>query len=123
MDIALWIVAGLLAAVFAFAGLTKAVTPKEKLTANMAWVEDFSPPVVKLIGIVEVLGAIGLTLPALVNIAPVLVPVAATGLAITMALAIGTHVRRKEPQVIPANVVLLVAAAFVAWGRFGPYAF
>ncbi|BCB89785.1 DoxX family protein [Phytohabitans suffuscus] len=123
MNVALWIVAGLLAAIFLLAGLVKATTPKEKLAANMGWVEDFGPGTVKLIGTLEALGAIGLILPALTDIAPVLVPVAATGLAVTMALAIAVHVRRKEPQLIVANLVLLAAAAFVAWGRFGPHAF
>ena len=52
-----------------------------------------------------------------------LTPLAATGLAIVMILAAITHVRRREPSGIAVNAVLLVLAAFVAWGRFGPYAF
>jgi hypothetical protein len=119
MNIALWIVAGLLAA-----GLMKALQPKEKLAASgLAWVEDFSGGTVKLIGVAEILAAIGLILPALLDIAPVFVPLAATGLVLVMIGAIVTHVRRKEYSVLPANVVLLLLAAFVAWGRFGPYAF
>lgn len=123
MNVTLWIVAALLAALFLFAGLTKATTPKDKLAEKMPWVEDFSPGVVKLIGILEVLGAIGLIVPAFIDTIDVLVPLAATGLAVTMALAIGTHIRRKELPVIPANVVLLALSAFVAWGRFGPHGF
>lgn len=123
MNIALWIAAGLLAALFGFSGLMKATSPREKLAANMGWVEDFSPGVVKLIGILEVLGAIGLILPALLDMATVLVPLAATGLAVTMVLAIVVHLRRNEQQIIGANVLLLAASVFVAWGRFGPHAF
>jgi hypothetical protein len=61
-------------------------------------------------------------LPALTGITPVLTPLAATGIAVIMILAIVVHARRKEPSGIVANVVLLVPAALVAWGRFGPYA-
>jgi len=123
MNIALWIVAGLLAVAFVGAGVTKLTQPKKKLAERMAWVEDFSPGTVKLIGGLEVLAGIGLILPALTGIAPVLVPLAATGLAVIMALAVITHVRRHEPQVIVFNLVLLALAVFVAWGRFGPYSF
>jgi uncharacterized membrane protein YphA (DoxX/SURF4 family) len=124
MNVALWIAAGLLAAAFLAAGLMKATQPKEKLAANMAWVEDFSAGQVRAIGAVEVLGAIGLILPAVTMIAPVLVPLAATGLAITMVLAFVMHARRGEAKSsLPANLILFALAVFVAWGRFGTYAF
>ncbi|MEU0302901.1 DoxX family protein [Streptomyces sp. NPDC006175] len=124
MNVTLWIIASVLAVAFLLAGLMKAGQPKEKLAASgMAWVGDFSSGAVKAIGAVEVLGALGLILPAALNIAPVLVPLAATGLAITMLGAAVVHARRKENQMIGANVVLLILAAIVAWGRFGPYAF
>ncbi|WP_323959536.1 DoxX family protein [Arthrobacter sp. JZ12] len=84
MEIVLWIVGGLLAAVFLAAGLMKITQPKGKLESSQGWVEDFSPGAVKAIGVVEVLGALGLILPAVTGIAPILVPVAATGLALLM---------------------------------------
>lgn len=123
MNITLWIVAGLLAAVFLLAGIMKTTQPKDKLAANMGWVEDYSANTVKFIGIVEILGAIGLILPGALDIAPVLVPLAATGLAVTMALAAAVHARRGENDKIAANAVLLVLAVFVAVMRFGPQAF
>ncbi|MCU7722478.1 DoxX family protein [Actinoplanes sp. KI2] len=124
MNVVLWIIAGLLAAAFAAAGVMKLSQSKEKLAASgMAWTEDFSPGMVKLIGALELLAAVGLILPALLGVAPVLVPLAATGLALVMVGAIATHARRKEHQAIAVNVVLLVLAVFVAWGRFGPYSF
>ncbi len=123
VNVALWIAAGLLAVLFLFAGLTKATTPKDKLVEKMPWVEDFSPAAVKLIGVLEVAGAVGLIVPALIDTIDFLVPLAAGGLAITMVLAVATHIRRKEFSVIPANLVLLALSAFVAWGRFGPYSF
>ena len=124
MNIVLWIIAGLLALAFLAAGAMKLAQPKEKLAASgMAWVEDFSPAMMKTIGALEVLAAIGLILPAVLDIAPVLVPLAALGLAVMMVGAAITHVRRKENQMVVVNVVLLLLAVFVAWGRFGEYAF
>ncbi len=123
MNIALWIVAGVLALAFLAAGLMKVSQPKEKLATSMGWVDDFSPGTVKFIGTMEILGAIGLILPAATGIAPVLTPLAATGLAITMILAAIVHGRRGEPQMIIVNAVLLVLALFVAIMRFGPQAF
>ncbi|MEO3810928.1 DoxX family protein [Sphaerisporangium sp. B11E5] len=124
MNIVLWVVAGLLALVFTGAGVMKLIQPKEKLAASgLGWTEDFSAGAVKAIGAVDLLGGLGLVLPAVTGIAPVLVPLAALGLALTMAGAIVVHARRGETPVVVFNVVLLVLCAFVAWGRFGPYAF
>lgn len=122
MNIALWIAAGLLAVAFLAAGLSKLVQPKEKLAERTPYVEDFSAGAVKAIGALEVAGAIGLILPAITKIAPVLVPLAATGLALMMVGAIVVHLRRGEKS-IAVNIVLLALAVFVAWGRFGAYAF
>ena len=94
MNIFLWILQIVLAGMFAFAGVLKATQPKEKLLANMPWVEDFSPNTVKFIGVMELLAAVGLILPAATGIAPVLTPLAASGLAVLMVLAATTHARR-----------------------------
>jgi uncharacterized membrane protein YphA (DoxX/SURF4 family) len=125
MNIVLWIVAGLLAVLFLAAGGAKLAQPKEKLAAspNMAWTEDFSPGVLKMIGTLEVLAAVGLILPAALDIVPVLVPLAAVGLVLLMVGAAITHARRKESQAIVMNLVLIVLAGVVAWGRFGPYSY
>ena len=94
MNLALWIAAALLAVAFLATGLLKITRSKEKLAAaGLGWTEDFSPAAIKAIGVAEVLGAIT------------------------------THARRKETQLAALNVVLLALALFVAWGRFGPYAF
>ncbi|THV41098.1 DoxX family protein [Glycomyces buryatensis] len=124
MNTTLWIVASVLALAFLFAGALTTVHGKEKLKSNgLAWVEGFPLGAVKTIGLLEILGAIGLILPALTGIAPVLVPLAATGIAVLMVGAALTHARRKEGSAIAVNVVLFALAAFVAWGRFGSYAF
>ncbi|HKS47077.1 MAG TPA: DoxX family protein [Amycolatopsis sp.] len=122
MNVVLWIIAGLLALAFLAAGAMKLAQPKEKLAASgMAWAGDYSSGSVKAVGAVEVLGAIGLILPAALVVAPVLTPIAALGLALVMIGAIAVHVKRKENQALAAPVVLLILAAVVAWGRFGPY--
>src|SRR5690349_10042282 len=125
MNITLWVIAGLLAFAFLAAGLTKLSQPKQKLAASpgMNWTENFSPGMIKLIGLLEILAAIGLILPAALGITPVLVPLAALGLALLMIGGAITHARRHELPMIAGNLVLLVLAAVVAWGRFGPYAF
>ncbi|MEV6830988.1 DoxX family protein [Amycolatopsis sp. NPDC051102] len=120
MNVVLWIAAGLLAVLYLFAGGMKLATPREKLleNPNMGWVADFSETTVKGIGAVEILGALGLILPWALDIAPVLTPLAATGLAVVQVGAIVVHARRKETKALPMNVVLLLLAAFVAVGRF-----
>jgi uncharacterized membrane protein YphA (DoxX/SURF4 family) len=120
MNIVLWIIAGLLAAAFAASGAMKLAPSKDKPKAS-GMTEDFSPGVIKMIGALEVLAAAGLILPAALDIAPVFVPLAATGLVLLMIGAMVTHARHKEYQNIGVNVILLLLAAAVAWGRFGPY--
>ena len=124
MNITLWIVQGLLAAIFGSGGLVKALQPQKRLyDQGLTWVEDFSPGAVKAIGALEVAAAVGLVLPAVTGLAPVFVPLAAVGLGLMMIGAAVVHVRRGEIPFIAVNAALLAAAAFVAWGRFGPYAF
>lgn len=124
MNTVLWIIAGLLAAAFLASGLMKLAWPKATLAASgMGWVDDVSDTQVKGIGALEVLAAVGLILPAALDIAPVLVPLAALGLVLIMIGAAVTHGRRGEHQMIAVNAVLLALAAVVAWGRFGPYSF
>src|SRR5260221_672976 len=96
----------------------KVIRPKEKLAERMGWVNDFSPTVIKAIGAVEILGAVGLILPALTGILPWLTPLAAAGLVVDMLGAMATHLRRKENPGVVGNLVLLLLAAFVVYGRF-----
>ena len=125
MDLALWITAGLLAAVFLFAGSTKLFLSREKLAEapGGGWVLDFSAGFVKALGAVEILGAVGLILPALFGIAPVLVPLAAIGLATIMVGAAIVTYRRRESTHVLVDVTYLAMAVFVAFGRFGPESF
>jgi hypothetical protein len=125
MHTALWIGAGLLAAVFLIAGSNKVLIPREKLagTPGGGWVLDFRAGFLKVLGAVEIIGAIGLILPALLNIAPGIVPWAATGLATIMVGAATVRYRRREFPLALLNLTYLALAVFVAWGRFGPESF
>jgi hypothetical protein len=124
MNTALWIVASILAVVFLGAGALKLVRSKEALAAGgFKWVQDYSANQVRLIGIAEILGAVGLIVPPLVHIATILVPIAAVCLVVVMIGATLTHAKFKEYPQVGVTVIFAVLSAFVAWGRFGPYAF
>ena len=117
MNIALWILQVLLALAFLMAGTMK-VFQYEKAKARMPWVSGMPKGVVILAGGSEILGAIGLILPALTGVLPWLSPVAAIGLVTVQVLASGLHASRHEYRAIIANVVLLALAAVIAYGRF-----
>jgi hypothetical protein len=125
MNLALWIVAGVLAVAYLASGGTKLIITKERLAATGGgrWAEDFSTETVKVIGGLEVLAAVGLILPAVLDIGPVLVPLAALGLAMIMVGAVITRIRRREFTYMLGDLVYLAATTFVAWGRFGPESF
>ncbi|MFI9604704.1 DoxX family protein [Streptomyces sp. NPDC052043] len=124
MNIALWIIAAVLGTACLAGGVLKLSRPTEKLAAaGLAWAEDLGTGPVKSLGVLEVLVGVGLILPAALDIAPVLVPLAAVGLMLLMGGAAVLHIRRHEPQAIVVSTVLLVVAGVVVWGRFGPYAF
>lgn len=108
MKKAAWSLQIILALALAAAGTMKLITPQPQLLANgMGWAEDFSGTQVKLIGAAEVLGAIGLVAPAATGILPILTPTAAAGLALLMAGAVMTHLRRGEPFIVPLVLGLL----------------
>lgn len=117
MNIALWIASGLLAFALLAAGGTKLAVPRVKLLEKMKWAETWSDGRFKLLGLAEVLGAIGVIVPYVTGILPVLTPVAAACLVVLMAGAAKTHVDLKESPAAPAVLALL--GVFVALGRSG----
>lgn len=125
MDLTLWIIAWVLAVAYLFAGVGKVLIPKERIATapGAGWVNDFGAAGVKGIGALEILASIGLVLPALVDVAPVMVPITATGLVVLMAGAAIVRIRRHERAPLIADLAYLALAAFVAWGRFGPESF
>lgn len=124
MNSALWIAQVVLMAAFVLAGVSHLQYERtkermdERTRQRLRWAEAVPPPLLTFIGICEILGALGLILPAVTGVLPVLTPLAATGLGVIMLLAILFHVVRREFPFIAINLVLLVLAAFVAYGRF-----
>ena len=108
MSIILWIVSALVALVFFAAGIMKLTQPKEKMSAQLKWVEDYSQSTIQGIGSLEVLGAIGLILPRVTGILPWLSTLAGIGLVFTMIAAVLIHIRRKE-TIVPAFILGLLS--------------
>ncbi|GAA1846744.1 DoxX family protein [Actinomadura bangladeshensis] len=125
MNLALWIGAGLLAAVALAGGMIKTFVPRQKLAATPGgqWTEDVSAGAVKILGALEILAAVGLIVPAVAGVAPVLVPATALCWALLMIGAMITHGRRGEFRFAVLNLIYLMLAVFIMWGRFGPAAF
>jgi hypothetical protein len=117
MNVVLWIVQGLLAVAYVLAGSTKAFQPMEQLGKRMKWVSSVPAGLVRFIGIAEVLGAIGLIIPIVFNVAPGLSIAAAGGLVLVQVFAIVFHLSRGEGRMLPTNVVLLLLAVLVLVGR------
>ncbi|MCV2489169.1 DoxX family protein [Geodermatophilus sp. YIM 151500] len=125
MNLGLWIATGLLAAVALAGGITKLFVPKARLAAAPGgeWTAGASVGFVKTLGALELLAAIGLILPAVVNIAPVMVPITAVCWVLLMVGAMITHARLGQHRLVVLNLAYLALAAFIAWGRFGPESF
>ena len=117
MDAVLWVVQVLVAVGFAIAGYTKAFS-YERARERMPWVRDVPSRFTRTIGVLEILGAIGLILPAVTGVLPWLTPLAAAALALLQVLAIVFHLTRGEWRNLPANAVLMGLALFAAYGRF-----
>jgi putative oxidoreductase len=118
MNIALWVVQALLALAFLLAGFGKATQPLDRLSRRMEWVKVVPSGLTRFIGVSEMLGATGLILPALTHVLPWLTIAAAVGLTLVMIFAAVFHASRHEYSGILMNVVLLVLALFVVYGRW-----
>ncbi|VFA96947.1 DoxX family protein [Nocardia cyriacigeorgica] len=120
MNLVLWIATGLLAFVALAGGVSKVFIPKAKLVAAPGgeWGRHASVGFVKTLGVLELLAAVGLILPAVLDIAPVMVPVTAVCWVLLMVGAIATRVRFQQYKLVALTSGYLALAAFVAWGRF-----
>tara|TARA_B110000037_G_scaffold46377_1_gene56773 strand:- start:960 stop:1376 length:417 start_codon:yes stop_codon:yes gene_type:complete len=112
-----WTLQILAALAFIMAGIMKISTPYGDLVLaeNMGWAEDFSAIQIKIIGVLEFLGAIGMILPFVIKKFTFLVPLAALGLVLVMVGAIFTHLSREEPIIV--NIVLLILNLSVVYLR------
>lgn len=117
MHVALWVAQGLLFITLAMGAVMKFM-PIEKIAAMMPWTGELPEITVRLLGVIDLLGALGIVLPALLRWKPQLTVWAAIGIVLLMISATVFHVSRGEASVIGFNLFTLVMAVFVAWGRF-----
>ena len=117
LHLGLWVVQGLLGAMFLAAGVMKATQPIAVLVDTLGWPAAVPAALVRVIGVAELLGALGLILPAATRVKPMLTPLAGVGLAMVMLLATIFHISHGELGALPIPLVLGGLAAFVAWGR------
>ena len=115
MKVAYWIVAALLALFYLYSGGIKVVRSKDQLRPMMGWIDTVPWRLVRTIGVLEVLGALGLVLPPLTGIAPGLALAAAIGLVLIQVGGISLHLSRGEAKMIGLNIVLLVLAGAAIW--------
>ena len=114
MNVAYWIVAGLLALFYLYGGGVKLLRSREQLRPMMAWVDSTPMSAVRAIGLIEVLGATGLMLPPLTGIAPWLALAAAAGFVVLQIGAIRVHLRQGDRQIV-LNLALIVTASVTVW--------
>lgn len=117
LHLGLWVVQGLLGALFLAVGAMKATQPIAVLVDTLGWPAAVPAALVRVIGVAELLGALGLILPAATRVKPMLTPLAGVGLAMVMLLATIFYISRGELGALPIPLVLGGLAAFVAWGR------
>ena len=117
LNVALWIVQGLLALTFAGTGFWKILTPIPELASKMPWMGQVSPSFLYATAVFDILGGIGVLLPSVTRIKPGLAVLGALGCAALQASAAVFHVMRGEAANTPFNFFLIALALFVAWGR------
>jgi putative oxidoreductase len=117
LNIALWVLQSLLAAMFLMAGSSKTFQAINELANMLPWVTQVPEGLVRFIGASELLGGLGLLLPSLLKIKPILTPIAAFGIALVMLFAAFFHISRGENSAIGANFLFMAIALFIAWGR------
>ena len=115
MTVAYWVVAALLALFYLYAGGLKVLRSPDQLRPMMGWIDTVPLRLVRTIGVLEVLGALGLILPPLTGVAPALALAAGIGLVLIQVGGISLHLSRGEVKVVGLNVALLVLAGVEIW--------
>jgi putative oxidoreductase len=117
MNILLWVLQIFLGVYFIAIGVLHFIVPAG-LPPQMSWMYDLSPALHAVSGTAEILGGLGLILPALTKIQTRLIPLAAAGLAVVMVMAAVYHLQRGEMQNIFLNLLNAAVLSFVAYGRW-----
>jgi len=121
MDTALWVIQGLLAAFFIMPGIGKVSSSKQKHVEDGHLKPDASIAPIRILGIFELLGCVGIIVPWLTNIVPVLTPITAVCFCLVMLAGLVVHAQKKEYKMLPMLVIVLALAAVVAYYRFSQY--
>jgi multisubunit Na+/H+ antiporter MnhG subunit len=116
INILLWVAQGIVAAMFFFAFYAKLLQPAEETAKMMPWVAE-QPALATIAGIADLLGALGLILPAALRIQPKLTTLAAYGGVLLMLAGTAFHLMRGEAEVIGLNIILIALLVFIIWGR------
>ena len=117
LNIFLWAAQIILAAMFLMTGAMKLTSPIEQLSAMLPWTKDVPDGLVRFIGASELMGGIGLLLPSILRIKPILTPIASLGLALIILFATMLHISRGESPVIGIHIIIMAISIFIAWGR------
>lgn len=117
METTLWTMQVILATVMTLSGLIILIF-KEKLKPRLTWLTEYSPAMVVFICLSKIAGGLGLIVPMKTGILPILTPFAALGIAIIMMLAFAYHIRKKEYKDVPATILFMTVALFIAYHRF-----
>jgi hypothetical protein len=118
MNTIIWIIQGVLAAIFLLAAIKKIITQKQKLIDEKQIDPDGSALPIRLLGFVEILGVIGIILPKLIGILPILTSLAAIGFSIVMVGAFVIHYKKKNYKILPFWVLIFILSLIVAYFRF-----
>ena len=118
LNVALWVIQVLLAWFFVMVGYSHAVMPFEQIAPQATWMNDVPRWLSLFIGYAEIVGGLGLIVPAVTRLTRWLTPLAALGLATIMILAIPFHVLKGEASVTWIHALIAALAGFVAWGRW-----
>lgn len=118
LNISLWVAQVILGGLFLMVGIMKVSTPLNELVKTLNWPAEVPLFMIRFIGFSEVFGGLGLLLPSLLRIKPILTPIAASGFVTVMLMAAGFHLSRGEFGSVLFSLVLGGLALYVAWGRF-----
>lgn len=114
----IWIMQGILASIMAASGLVILIIPKSRLENRLYWIRKYPNSMRIFICTAKILAAIGLTAPMLLNVLPILTPIAALGIVLLMIAALNYHLQTKEYKDVPATVIFLSMALLISYYRF-----
>lgn len=118
LNILVWLVQIIVAGLFIMIGAMKLIRPLLEVLTSIPWVADVHSILVRLFGLVDLVGGVGLVLPSVLRIKPHYAYCAAWSLCLVMVLAAVFHLFRGEFAAIPVNIFLFALLYFIGWARY-----